>query len=142
MVENARTVNAAPGRWRRWSSSAGYAAFGWALLYGGFGLVAVSNGTAVFYRAGEPLPVGLNWIIVILAVVASVTILAAVRPRGRRVHRPAVSATLTGLGVLTGAAVCGHEDDVGAGRDLRRGRRCADAGDDGTRRRLRSAAHP
>ncbi|MFB9884062.1 hypothetical protein ACFFMN_39650 [Planobispora siamensis] len=91
----------------RWSSRAGYAALGWALLYGGFGLVATLTGTAVFHRAGEPLPVGLNWIIVVVAASASVSVLAAVRPWGRRVPRPVVSVTLIGLCVLTGAAAFG-----------------------------------
>ncbi|WP_449064270.1 hypothetical protein [Planomonospora algeriensis] len=113
MSEPTRTVNGpAPGWWRRWSSWAGYAALGWALLYGGFGLIAALTGTAVFYRADEPLPAALNWIIAPVAASAAVTVSAAVRSRGRRVPRRVVSVTLIGLCVLTGAAAFGLLMDV------------------------------
>ncbi|GII05766.1 hypothetical protein [Planobispora takensis] len=111
-AEDARTANGpVPGRWRR-SPWAGYAAFGWAVVYGGFGLVAALTGTALFYRADEPLPVGLNWIIVVVAAAAAVTVSAAVRPWGRRVPRPVVSVTLIGLCVVSGAAAFGLLMDV------------------------------
>ncbi|MGC5015010.1 hypothetical protein ACLQ2R_29965 [Streptosporangium sp. DT93] len=73
MGENApaaspRTASApVPGPGRLPSSRAGYAALGWAVAYGGFGLVAASAGIALFHRATEPLPVALNWIVVAVA---------------------------------------------------------------------------
>ncbi|GGL58451.1 hypothetical protein [Planomonospora parontospora] len=113
MSEPARTVNGPPpGRWRRWSSWAGYAALGWALLYGGFGLITALTGTPMFYRADEPLPVALNWISVAVAASAAVTVSAAVRSWGRRVPRPVVPVTLIGLCVLIGAAAFGLLMDV------------------------------
>ncbi|MCT9930473.1 hypothetical protein N5079_09615 [Planotetraspora sp. A-T 1434] len=108
MTEIARTANVSPPGWRRRRSSwTGYAAFGWAALYGGFGLVSALTGTAVFYRAAEPLPVGLNWAVVAVAVLAAMAALATVRPWGRRIPRPVVSVTLAGLCVLSGAAAFG-----------------------------------
>ncbi|GAT70471.1 regulatory protein LuxR [Planomonospora sphaerica] len=113
MSEPARTANGpAPGRWRRRSSWAGYAVLGWAVAYGGFGLASALAGTAVFYRADEPLPVGLNWIIVAVTASAAVVTLAAVRPWGRRVHRPVIPVLLAVLCVLTGAAAFGLLMDV------------------------------
>ncbi|MFF0249296.1 hypothetical protein ACWEU6_30845 [Streptosporangium sandarakinum] len=113
MIENARTGSvSAPGRWRRWPSWAGYATFGWATVYGGFGLVSTLTGTGVFHRAAEPLPVSLNWIIVVAAVVASVTALAAVRPWGWRIPRPVISVMLAGLCVVSGVAAFGLLMDV------------------------------
>ncbi|GAA3441339.1 hypothetical protein [Planomonospora venezuelensis] len=76
-------------------------------MYGGFGLVSALTGTAVFYRAAEPLPVGLNWIIVVVAVLASAAASAAVRPWGRRVPRRVVPAMLIGLCLVSGAAAFG-----------------------------------
>ncbi|MER5648305.1 hypothetical protein [Streptosporangium sp. NPDC002524] len=108
MADIARTADvSAIGRWRRRSSWIGYAAFGWAVVYGGFGLVSALTGTAVFYRAAEPLPVGLNWAVVAVAVLAAMAALAAVRPWGRRIPRPVVPVTLAGLCVLSGAAAFG-----------------------------------
>ncbi|SDL27616.1 hypothetical protein [Nonomuraea jiangxiensis] len=92
---------------RRRSSWTGYAALGWAAVYGGFGLVSALNGTAVFYRAAEPLPLGLNWTIVALAVLAAMVALATVRPWGRRIPRQVVTVVLVGLCVLSGAAAFG-----------------------------------
>ncbi len=85
----------------------GYAAFGWAVAYGAFGLVSALTGTAVFYRATEPLPVSLN----------------CGRRHGRRPGdgrhpgrctdpRPAVRVALIGLCVLSGAAAFGLLMDV------------------------------
>jgi hypothetical protein len=72
MTEIARTTNvSASGWWRQRSSWVGYAGFGWAAVYGGFGLVSALTGTAVFYRAAEPLPVGLTWAVVAVAVLAA-----------------------------------------------------------------------
>ncbi|MEW9531518.1 hypothetical protein [Microbispora sp. NPDC049125] len=108
MTETAPTANVpAPGRGPRRSSWTGYAAFGWAAVYGGFGLVCALTGTAVFYRAAEPLPVGLNWAVVAVAVLATMAALAVVRPWGRRIPRPVVLVTLVALCVLSGAAAFG-----------------------------------
>jgi hypothetical protein len=76
-------------------------------MHGGFGLLSALTGTAVFYRAAEPLPVGLDWIIVVVAVLAAVAASAAVRPWGRRIPPPVVPAVLTGLSVVSGAAAFG-----------------------------------
>ncbi|MEU8380574.1 hypothetical protein [Streptosporangium sp. NPDC048865] len=113
MAEIARTANVpARGRWPRRSSWTGYAAFGWATVYGGFGLVSALTGTAVFHRAAEPLPVGLNWAVVAVAVLAATAALAAVRPWGRRIPRQVVPVALAGLCVLSGAAAFGLLMDV------------------------------
>ncbi|MFF4992011.1 hypothetical protein ACFY19_32870 [Streptosporangium saharense] len=87
-----------------------YAAFGWAVAYGGFGLVTALTGTAIFYRTAQPLPVGLNWAAVAVAVLAAMTTLAVAR--GSRVPRQAVLATLVGLCALSGVAAFGLLMDV------------------------------
>ncbi|WP_061291402.1 hypothetical protein [Herbidospora cretacea] len=86
------------GSWNR------YALFGWAAVYGAFGLVSALSGTALFYRAAEPLPVGLNWVVVAIAVLAAVAASAASQPWGRRV--------VLGLSVLSGVAAFGLLMDV------------------------------
>ncbi len=77
------------------------------MVYGGFGLVSALTGTAVFYRAAEPLPVGLSWAVVAVAVLAATAALTAVRPWGRWIPRPVVHVTLAGLCVLSGVAAFG-----------------------------------
>ncbi|MEU1880475.1 hypothetical protein ABZ470_24480 [Streptosporangium sp. NPDC020072] len=93
-----------PDRRLAWT---GYAAFGWAVAYGGFGLVTALTGTAIFYRAAHPLPVGLNWAAVTAAALVAVTTLAAARPRGPRLPRKVVLAALIGLCALVGVAAFG-----------------------------------
>ncbi|GAA0381565.1 hypothetical protein GCM10009530_35380 [Microbispora corallina] len=113
MTEIARTADvSSPGRRRRRSSWTGYAAFGWAVVYGTFGLVSALTGTALFYRATEPLPVGLNWAVVAVAVPAATATLAGLRPWGRRIPRPVLSVTLAGLCVVCGLAAFGLLMDV------------------------------
>ncbi|MFI6509423.1 hypothetical protein ACIBCT_17580 [Streptosporangium sp. NPDC050855] len=90
---------------------AGYAALGWALVYGGFGLVSTSAGSALFHRAAEPLPVALNWVVVAVAAVTVITVPAAVRP-DPRIPRAVVLATLAGLCVVSGVAAFGLLMDV------------------------------
>ncbi|MEV7098957.1 hypothetical protein AB0M80_39615 [Amycolatopsis sp. NPDC051045] len=102
----------APGRWGWRPSWVGYAVWGWAAMYAGFGLVFTLTGTAVFFRAAEPLPVGLNWVVVAVAVLSATAAAAAVRPWGRRIPRPVVSGSLVGLCVLTGAAAFGLLMDI------------------------------
>ncbi|GAA3021440.1 hypothetical protein GCM10017559_52740 [Streptosporangium longisporum] len=112
-ARDARTAGVpVPGGGRRTSSHrAGYATLGWALVYGGFGLVATSAGSALFHRAAEPLPVALNWVVVAVAAVTVITVPAAVRP-GPRIPRAVVLATLAGLCAVSGVAAFGLLMDV------------------------------
>ncbi len=62
----------------------GYATLCWALAHGGFGLVCALTGTPVFFRGPDPGPVGLNWFVVAVAVLATAATgaaLAATRTR-------------------------------------------------------------
>lgn len=113
MTDRARTGTVpAPGRWHALPWWTRYAVLVWAGGYGLFGLAFTLAGAAVFYRAAEPLPVGLNWAVVGVAVLSAIASWAAIRPWGRSFPRSVVSITLMGLCVVTGAAAFGLLMDI------------------------------
>lgn len=105
------TASAGTGRTPR-PSWTGYATLAWAAAYGVFGLASTIAGAAVFYRAAQPLPVALNWAVVIVAVLSATSAAAVVRLGGWRCPQRAVFVTLVGSSLLSGAAAFGLLMDI------------------------------
>ncbi|WP_245687481.1 hypothetical protein [Streptacidiphilus griseoplanus] len=78
---------------------------GWALLHGGFALVCALTGVPLLYRATEPGPVGLDWLVVAVASCAAATVAAeawkGARPGTRLLLRTACAlSAVSAFGLL------------------------------------------
>ncbi|MFE7182455.1 hypothetical protein [Streptomyces erythrochromogenes] len=80
MTSAERTMEALRSAWwRRWPRWVAWATMMWAVMYAGFGLACVLNGTSLLYHGGGSAAPGLGWAVVVMGVLGTLLGLAVVR---------------------------------------------------------------